>query len=63
MSSTQIIILLVAIAMFVVGFMLVYGNLKKVNLIESEKFNLEDWGTCVLFFSYSLELMNLRLQY
>ncbi len=38
-----------AVISFIVGFLLVYGNLKKVNLIEREKFNVEDIGTCIIF--------------
>ncbi|MHA1340774.1 MAG: hypothetical protein ACTSRZ_11865 [Promethearchaeota archaeon] len=31
------------------GFMMVFRNLRKVNIIESEKFSVEDWITCIAF--------------
>jgi len=43
---------------FYFGFMLVYKNLKKINLIEGEKFIAEDWISCSLFgFMFSASLL------
>lgn len=41
--------LYVGIVAFIFGFLLVYRNLRKINLIESEKFNLVDWVSCIAF--------------
>lgn len=39
----------IGILFFSFGFLLVYKNLKKINLIEGEKFIAEDWISCCLF--------------
>ncbi len=48
----------IGILFFSFGFMLVYNNLKKINLIEGEKFIAEDWISCSLFgFMFSASLL------
>ncbi|MHA1731021.1 MAG: HEAT repeat domain-containing protein [Promethearchaeota archaeon] len=39
----------IAALFFAFGFLLVYRNLRKINLIEGEKFTMEDWFACVGF--------------
>ncbi|MBN1801109.1 MAG: HEAT repeat domain-containing protein [Candidatus Lokiarchaeota archaeon] len=39
----------IGLLFFIFGFMLVYKNLRKINLIEGEKFIAEDWISCTLF--------------
>ena len=41
--------ILIGILVFVGGFYLVYKNLKKINIVEGEKFNLSDWVAMVGF--------------
>jgi HEAT repeat protein len=38
-----------ALVVFLFGFILVYRTLKKVNLVEGEKFTIEDWFSCTAF--------------
>lgn len=38
--------LILGVAVFAFGFLLVYRNLRKINLIEGEKFTVEDWLSC-----------------
>jgi len=49
--DTLIPILYIAVAVitFTFGFLLVFRNLKKINLIEGEKFTTEDWVSCLAF--------------
>ncbi|MFX1237163.1 MAG: HEAT repeat domain-containing protein [Promethearchaeota archaeon] len=48
----------IGILFFLVGFMLVYDNLKKINLIEGEKFIAQDWISCSFFgFMFSGSLL------
>jgi HEAT repeat protein len=45
----QFIYVIVGIIAFSIGFSLVYKNLKKINTIEGEKFNIPDWTAMVGF--------------
>ncbi|MCP4763624.1 MAG: HEAT repeat domain-containing protein [archaeon] len=44
-----LILLAVGLLVFFFGFLLVFRNLKKINLIEGEKFVLTDWISCIAF--------------
>ncbi|MHA1896236.1 MAG: HEAT repeat domain-containing protein [Promethearchaeota archaeon] len=59
--------LILGLMFFILGFMLVYNNLRKVNLIEGEKFSFEDWRTCIIFgLMFSLTtvfILNLTLEF
>jgi tetratricopeptide (TPR) repeat protein len=48
-SIVLFIYLIVALVTFGMGFMLVHGSFKKINMIEGEKFTMEDWLSCFAF--------------
>ncbi|MHA1766652.1 MAG: hypothetical protein ACTSW5_09375, partial [Promethearchaeota archaeon] len=50
--------IVMGIAIFLFGFLLVYKNLKKINRIEREKFDFGDWLASIGFgFMFTLALL------